>query len=108
MQPIIDESASFLDRLAHGGKVTLFGMATVFSILLILYVVLTIMKVVFTKKEAQVSTKETKPPVAITPIKEKVELKQDESELVAVITAAIAASTGKPASSFRVVSFRQK
>ena len=83
-------------------------MATVFAILLILFVVLSIMKVVFTKKEASAKAAPQKPAAAITPIKDKVELKQDESELVAVITAAIAASTGKPASSFKVVSFRQK
>ncbi|MDD6312347.1 MAG: OadG family protein [Firmicutes bacterium] len=99
----IAESASFLEKLAFGGKVTLFGLGTVFSIL---FIVLKILGFIFDRpKKAEEPKAE---PKAIEPIKEKVELKSDDSELVAVIAAAVAAYTGASSDSFRVVSFKRK
>ena len=102
----IAESASFLEKLAFGGKVTLFGLGTVFAILFILFIVLKIFGFIFDRPKKSEAPKAE--PTAIEPIKEKVELKSDDAELVAVIAAAVAAYTGASSDSFRVVSFKRK
>ena len=95
----------------EAGKMTFMGMLMVFAVLAILWGVLAIFKLIFAGTSSKAKTA-TPAPVKV---EEKVDtVAQDESndELIAVITAAVAAyrsEEGAPVAdgSFRVVSFRR-
>ena len=101
------------DAWGYAGQMTLLGMLMVFAVLAILWGVLAIFKLVFAGK----TPKEKKPePVKAAPKAEAkaapVPQQSNDAELVAIITAAVAAyrqNEGAPASdgSFRVVSFKR-
>ncbi|MBR5453975.1 MAG: OadG family protein [Clostridia bacterium] len=102
------------ERLGLALEVTILGMATVFSVLIIIWAVLSLLRVFMydipnkKKGEAKQSeVKEAAPAPAPAPAPTQAAPAADDKQLVAVITAAIAASEGKPASSLRVVSFRR-
>ena len=91
----------------------LFGMAMIFSVLTILWAVLSVFKLIFVKstpteeKRAKPVVQETTP-VVVEPVVDKT----DDGELVAVITAAVAAYMAEQGDNtvvtgFRVVSFRR-
>lgn len=102
------------DAIAKAIEVTLLGMCMVFAVLALLWLALAVFKVVFAKdsSKAKKTVKEVSIPEAVVaPTVEKV---TDDAELVAVITAAIAAYrsseegiVGEAASGFRVVSFKR-
>ncbi len=107
------------ERWAYAGQMTLLGMLMIFSVLAILWAILSLFKVFFARNEAAPVEKVAKvktvekaaepvPKVASTPI-----LAHTDEELVAILTAAVAAyieSEGQSesyAGGFRVVSFRR-
>ena len=92
---------SFWGRLIYGLKIMGIGVAIVFGILLVLWLFLEVMgflvqyigkKINKNKKEAIPSMQET----------------EEDEEFIAVITAAVAAYTGRPATEFKVVSFKKR
>lgn len=93
-----------------GVLVAILGMLTVFAVLIIIMMVLMIMERIFAKNslpkktEVKEKTPEVKPEVKaeVVPVK-----KADDGELVAVITAAIAASLGVPQRSLKIKSFKR-
>ena len=103
------------DAWGYAGQMTLLGMLMVFSVLAILWGILAIFKLVFAGK----TPKEKKPePVKATPKAEAnpaavvTSSQSNDAELVAIITAAVAAyrhGEGEPVQdgSFRVVSFKR-
>ena len=98
---------SVSDKFAYGGQMLLIGMSVVFSVLLILWGALELFHLIVTKLPAAIEKKREKAnaaevqPAATVP-------DEDDSELVAVFAAAIAAASEEnPAGSFRVVSFRR-
>ena len=98
---------SVSDKFAYGGQMLLIGMSVVFSVLLILWGALELFHLIVTKlpaalekKRAKANAAEVQPAAAVPD--------EDDSELVAVFAAAIAAASEEnPAGSFRVVSFRR-
>ena len=93
----------------YGGSILLIGMATVFSVLCLLWLCLTIFKLCFhtipnkraKKKKAEVVT----PVVTKAPVEVK---QQDDGEIIAVIAAAIAMAESEDSGmKFRVVSFKR-
>ncbi|MCL1859740.1 MAG: OadG family protein [Oscillospiraceae bacterium] len=110
---------SFLDRLLFGGKVALIGMAIVFAVLILLWIILELFGYI-SNKIINKSDKSKKSDVIVgdgvpdVPIKieqnenEIIEAEENEEELIAVITAAVASVLDKPVSGFRVVSFKQR
>jgi sodium pump decarboxylase gamma subunit len=103
---------SWADRLSAAGQTVVLGMAAVFSVLAILWIVLAIMGSFFTKGSAKPTKKEKPeekkpapqtPPIAPAPVVSE----SDDEEVIAAITAAISVMLDKPQSAFRVVSFRQ-
>ena len=100
------------ERLALAGEMILVGMGMIFAVLVILWAVLAVFKLVFAGNE---SGKKTPATVAKTetPAPEPVaEAAGDDDELIAVITAAVAAyrAAEEPTAAengFRVVSFRR-
>lgn len=98
---------------SYAGQMTLLGMLMVFAVLALLWGILAIFKAIFAGK----TPKEKKPEAEKTaPLQETpapvAEEQSDDAELVAVITAAVAAymsDEGDPAANggFRVVSFKR-
>lgn len=94
----------FLDRLSFGGFILLLGMAVVFSVLIIIWGALSIFKLYFTKSETKPKEVIAAPLAPVV-----VESVSDDSEIVAVIAAAIAAAeSDSNGTKFKVVSFRRK
>ncbi len=98
---------TFMERLAHGGKVTLVGMLVVFGVLLVLMAVLYIFQGIFGRKDKKpASVKESVP--APAPVSAPVvNATNNEEEVVAVATAAIAAARGESECAFNVISITQ-
>ncbi len=100
------------ERLALAGQMTLIGMGMIFSVLGILWAVLAIFKLVFAKTKPK---KKTPVEVSVAPVAEPEPVAAyaaEEDELVAVITAAVAAyiASEEPDAyqgGFKVVSFRR-
>ena len=108
-----DEKMEIADAIPFGLQTVLLGMGVVFSVLIILWAVLSVFKFIFYKKPSanEKSANEKKAPSpapapepAPAPVMSE---PSDDAELVAVITAAIAAMMDAPQTSFRVVSFRR-
>ena len=102
-----NSTMDFLSALSFGGQTTLIGMATVFSVLVIIWGALVLFKLFLydipnrRKAEVTVTPEPTAQPVATAA--------DDDSEIVAVIAAAIAAAEAESnGAKFRVVSFRRK
>ncbi len=96
---------NWLDALSVGGQVTLMGMIIVFSVLIILMVVLVAMKYIFAPKEEK-----TERSAQITQVQEAMpvtEPQEDEEELIAILTAAIAASLNTSTYNLNIKSFRR-
>lgn len=95
------------EALGAGGMVTLVGLSIVFGVLVVLMLVLMLFKVIFYKdpKKAQpaeqkmVQTTQAPSPVAAQT--------EDDTELIAVLTAAIAASLNTSTYNLRIKSYRR-
>lgn len=108
---------SVAEKLSLGGQMLLMGLGVVFSVLLLLWFSLEIFHYLFATLPERMKAKESgeskpkpeKPkavmsaPAPAAPVAAPVA----DTELIAVITAAIAASENAPTGSFRVVSFRR-
>ena len=97
----------------YAGEMTLLGMGMIFAVLALLWGILAIFKLVFVKDSK--AKKVAPAPKAAEPTQEPVAApvvqSSDDGELIAVITAAIAAYRAEEGSAdiggFRVVSFRR-
>jgi sodium pump decarboxylase gamma subunit len=94
---------SFADRLWFGASVMLVGMAIVFSVLILLWVILELFGLV-----GKIFGKKASAEPQITPEAPAPENADDEKETVAAITAALSVVLEKPVSGFRVVSFKKR
>ncbi len=95
-----------LDALSVGAQVTVIGLIIVFSVLIILMAVLVAMKYIFapkTKKEEKTVVAEV-PKAEVVPVAAETE---DDEELIAVLTAAIAASLNTSTYNLNIKSFRR-
>ena len=99
---------TFMERLAHGGKVTLVGMLVVFGVLLVLMAVLYIFQGIFGRKSSRKSASVKEPVSAPAFVSAPVAAAtNNEEEVVAVATAAIAAARGESECAFNVISITQ-
>ena len=101
------QKLNFSEALEFGGQMLLLGMGAVFSVLAIIWAVLTVFKAVFTrieKKEKPAAAKTVAPAPAPAPVYTA------DTEIVAVIAAAIAMAESESGSNvkFSVVSFKRK
>ena len=102
------------EAIGYGLQTALLGMGVIFVVLSILMIVLIAFKFVFykqpktEKKAAPVKVEAPAPAPVTAPAPAPAEpAAADDAELVAVITAAIAAMMDAPQTSFRVVSFKR-
>lgn len=124
-EPVAEEDdlggAFSVERLIYAGQMLLLGMAMVFVVLAILWMILLIFKKVMYDGANKKSAAEEKPaepapaPVEVAPVEEPVAATEDDGALAAAITAAVAAMIASDealseqfAGGFRVVSFRRK
>ena len=107
----------FAERMAYGLQVFVVGLGTVFAVLITLWLALILFKVFAydlpqkkAKKLAEESAKvESAAPVVTEPVAVEESTAEDDTQLIAVITAAIAAYNAQSGNSlpFRVVSFKR-
>ncbi|MCC8170165.1 MAG: OadG family protein [Oscillospiraceae bacterium] len=102
------QNLSLGEALATGGQTTVIGLAIVFSVLVVLMIVLYLFKVIFYKdpnKKKMADTKqEPAPTIETAPA---VTEETDEEELIAVLTAAVAASLNTSTYNLRIKSYRR-
>ena len=101
------------EALAMGGETTVIGLSIVFGVLIILMIVLMLFKVIFYKDPKKQAAKEAKlvsmeagtdGPTAVYTTEET---DMDESELIAVLTAAVAASLNTSTYNLQIKSYRR-
>ncbi|MBQ6892723.1 MAG: OadG family protein [Clostridia bacterium] len=102
------------DKLVIGGEVTLLGIGTVFSVLIIIWVMVELLHLLLGKKSKSTDVKKENVPAPVetkneapAPAPVVTESATPDYELIAVITAAIAAASGSAPTSFKVVSFKR-
>ena len=96
------QNLSLSEALAMGGQTTVIGLAIVFAVLIILMIVLSLFKVIFYKKP-----KTQAAPAQAVPVEEETADDTDEEELIAVLTAAVAASLNTSTYNLRIKSYRR-
>ena len=101
------EKLNVSEALEFGGQMLLLGMGAVFSVLAIIWVVLTVFKAVFARIE---NKKKPVPVVQEVAAPARASVNTAETEIVAVIAAAIAMAESESGNNvkFRVVSFKRK
>ena len=97
---MLDRNELILEGLAY----TVMGILVVFMILVIIMLVIKAMALLSGESKPKKVTKEAK--IEETPVAPVVTQKTDDSELIAVITAAIAAAMGQSSSGFVVRSYK--
>lgn len=96
------------EALAEGLQVTGVGLIIVFSVLIILMLVMMAMKVIFYKEDKPQKKSEPKAKAPENkPAPAPVQAKTDDSELIAVLTAAVAACMDVPVSSLNIKSYKK-
>lgn len=102
--PKLPENASLGDRVVYGLKVVGIGMGIVFLVLIILMAVLYVFKLVAASKAKQTKPVAKDPAVSQTNTAPATDAGDGEENIVAIATAAIAASRGESDCAFRVIS----
>lgn len=100
------DNLSLGEALKMGGETTVIGLAIVFSVLIILMIVLMLFKVIFYKDPTKSKKEEVKTEVKTAPVKTDAP-EMDETELIAVLTAAVAASLNTSTYNLQIKSYRR-
>ena len=100
---ITGKGITLAEALSTGGKVTVLGLAIVFSVLVVLMLILMLFKVIFYKDPKKKAVKAEAAPVETVSEEPQV----NEEELIAVITAAVAASLNTSTYNLQIKSYRR-
>ena len=92
-----------MENITQGAVVAVIGICTVFTVLAILWGVLELMRIVFTAKKKTAAAPAAQ---AVTPALAP-SIEEDDSELIAVLTAAIAASLNQSTYNLKIKSYRR-
>ena len=96
------------EALSEGLKVTGVGLSIVFGVLIILMIVLMLFKVIFYKDPSKKAAPAPAPaPAAPAPVQTAAKDDMDEDELIAVLTAAVAASLNTSTYKLQIKSYRR-
>lgn len=102
--------SNFLNRLLDGGSVVLRGMCTVFAVLAIIWFFLYLSRLLLHDLPEKMAQQRSATAQAQAPAEVAAEpdgTATDDGELIAVLSAAIAAAESESGCSFRVVSFHR-
>ncbi len=110
MLPLLEISMTqknipFGEAALYGLQMLLIGMAIIFAVLALLWGILEVSGRIFKKMTASPTQKVEKKP---EPVVVAEAAPAEDLELIAVLTAAVAAMESAPAARFRVVSFKRK
>lgn len=108
---VLTSDADAMEKLLFGLKVAVMGIGTVFSVLIFLWLVLSIFQLIFDKKASNTTPAEVAQVTTIVAPQPQISTSDDEddTELVAVLMAAICAATGTSDSSkLRIVSYKRQ
>lgn len=94
-----------MDNITQGAVVAIIGVCTVFTVLAILWGVLELMRIVFSPKGKKAEPAKKAP--APAPVAAPAPAAEDDSELIAVLTAAIAASLNQSTYNLKIKSYRR-
>ena len=94
------------EALGKGLEVTAIGLIIVFSVLIILMLVMMLMKVVFYRPETK-TTAVSPTPVPAPAVQEDTPAVMNDNELIAVLTAAVAASLNTSTYHLNIKSYRR-
>lgn len=101
----------FSEILASGGVVAVIGLGTVFAVLAILWGILELMRVIFAPKKKEDAPAVPAPSVPVPAMAEAPATSgvaaEDEDELIAILTAAVAASLNTSTYRLNIKSYRQ-
>lgn len=96
------------EALSMGGETTVIGLGIVFGVLVILMLVLMLMRVIFYRDPAkQKAAADTAPAEETNAVAEAVAADADSDELIAVLTAAVAASLNTSTYNLQIKSYRR-
>lgn len=95
------------EALSVGGMVTGVGLAIVFGVLIILMIVLMLFKVIFYKDDSKKKTMSEQPAQNQETVNNVAENNISNDELIAVLTAAVAASLNTSTYNLRIKSYRR-
>ena len=105
----IINTKGLVETLLFGGKMLLIGMLTVFAVLFLIWLALSLFKIVFHDLQAKKKTQPVKQVVEAEPEPTVLQKTTNDEEIIAVIAAAIAAAESENSGvKFRVVSFNRK
>ena len=93
-----------MQYMSQGLPIAIIGYCMVFVVLAILWGVIELMRVFLTSKKSDVKAKEIK---TEAPVQAAVEEEVDETELIAVLTAAVAASMNTSTYNLKIKSFKR-
>lgn len=103
---ITGKGVTLSEALSVGGLTTGMGLAIVFGVLVVLMIVLYLFKVIFYKDPVKTAAKVQNTP-AVETAKPEEETAEDTDELIAVITAAVAASLNTSTYNLQIKSIRR-
>lgn len=103
----LKEIKTVADALLEGGMVAIQGVAIVFLVLILLMIVLVLMKVFFYKDPGKVKKAEPKIETSNETVIGVDDCNFDEEELVAVLTAAVAANLNTSTYNLKIKSYRR-
>lgn len=98
---------SLSEALSIGVQTTVIGLLIVFSVLIILMLVLYAMKYIFASKTKQAETVQKAEPQKVQASAAVVSDDADDEELIAVLTAAVAASLNTSTYNLKIKSYRR-
>lgn len=97
----------FMERLINALIVTALGMGITFIVLILLLYAIKAMSVLLNPAKAPTDLVEDKPIVKQEPVKAQVVAQDDEEELVALLIAAIAASSGQSYDQIKIRGYKE-
>ncbi len=96
----------FIKLFFESGEVTGLGLIAVIAIIAIIFAVIKMLGSGLSTGKKSAKKAEPAPAPVAEPVAEPVPAAQDDSELIAVLAAAVSAYCGEPVTKFRVVSFK--
>jgi sodium pump decarboxylase gamma subunit len=96
-----------METIISGGVVSVIGLGTVFAVLAILWGVLELMRIIFAPKTDKPAVAPEAIPAPVAAPVAPAPAKADDGELIAILTAAIAASLNTSTYKLNIKSYRQ-